>query len=197
MKFRTDFVTNSSSNSYIVNLSVKPRETDKIELNLYPDGWDDDNALFRLRSGVKNVAERVKDSKTVSELAEVMVEESFGGDIQGILKDYKECEDEDSVDLKDEVQRKIIRFREEMSKYSSLDELENVVIRENYHGWGECAYDTVGDYLARIHPEASEDEVTVMVEDLCGGSSFAPYGYVNTIIKLDDGSVSEEHKLYI
>ena len=110
MKFRTDFVTNSSSNSYIVNLSVKPRETDKIELNLYPDGWDDDNALFRLRSGVKNVAERVKDSKTVSELAEVMVEESFGGDIQGILKDYEEYEDEDSVDLKDEVQRKIIRF---------------------------------------------------------------------------------------
>ena len=198
MKFRMDFVTNSSSNSYIVRLSVKPQKDDIIKFDLYPNGWDESNVKFRLRSGVRNVADRIKKCRTVGELTEVLVEENSGGDINSLIENYEEDawdeDEEDRVDLREEVQEKIRKFRNEMSKYSALDEIDRVIISELYTGWGESAYDTVEAYLYRIHPEASQNEIDVMVEDLTGGP-FIPYGQVDTIINPNDGSVREEHDL--
>lgn len=134
---------------------------------------------FKPRSGVRNVADRIKKCRTVNELTEVLVQENSGGDINSLIENYEEDEwdededEEDRVDLREEVQEKIKKFRNEMSKYSALDEIDSVIISELYTGWGESAYDTVEAYLYRIHPEASQNEIDVMVEELTGGAFYS------------------------
>lgn len=81
MKIRTDFVTNSSSSSYCVSLSVVANGEKTIKLDLWPEEFDSSNSFdISLKRDLKKVINSILECKSVNELKDILV--------NGIQLDY-------------------------------------------------------------------------------------------------------------
>ena len=81
MKIRTDFVTNSSSSSYCVSLSVVANGEKTIKLDLWPEEFDSSNSFnISLKRDLKKVINSILGCKSVNELKDILV--------NGIQLDY-------------------------------------------------------------------------------------------------------------
>ncbi len=134
-----------------------------------------------------------------------MIDVSINGDASDFIGD---------MDFNSEIQKKIDSFRNRMSMFASLNDIESVIIHEEFTGWGECSYDTMNDFLDRILPEGipSEwstetlkallsgkisDEDIERIDEFVSGGSGSPYGVVNTVITVADSSLHEEYSISV
>ena len=203
MKFRTDFVTNSSSSSYIANFVVRAKNNEEIPLNLCTIE-DEENAEYPWQHSRDYILKAVLNCKSVSELTNLLAEECERGLYDGRgdwLADIKEDDPDEYEELINEIQKRIKEFRGKMSEFSSLNEIETVIFKEKFYGWGEFANDNLDRFLTSLgggtdecyDKEVLEKKVSEETADLllqcvekgCGDT----FGYIDTIIELSDGSV--------
>ena len=204
MKFRIDFVTNSSSSSYIASFLVHTTNGTNIPLKLCEndeDGDREDNALYPWQHSRDHILKAIMNCETVSELTELLAEECERGLRETYFSDMLE-------DLKlynpDEYERlmfTIKEFRTQMSQYTSLDELDAVILKEEFYGWGENATDNLVDFLNHLDVGTSyrwdeealkeklgEETANLLLQAVelgCGNTD----GYINTYLKVSDGNV--------
>lgn len=203
MKFITDFVTNSSSNSYCVSLSVEPTDGKEIKLDLYPNDWDFDNADFRLKSDIKEIIVKIKQCATVRELIDVLIDESVHGSANDIADNFEE--------IASEIYEKISHFRKEMGSFHEMKDIKSIIIREEFSGWGEFAYDTLENYMIRATPpntdwesltedelrglfgdDIFEDDLDNLIAALHGElDGINPNGDIFTTVFLTDGRIQK------
>ena len=171
MKFRTDFVTNSSSNSYCVSLRVNPNNGKSIGLNLFPDSdeFGDNSCDFSLKSEVKDVINKIKNCQSIEELTHLLILESICGAAGSFLPwDIKKriIAAERSDDIIKELDRiqagdvlsKIQSFKSGMESLSDLADVKSVTIHEEFAGWGEFAYDTLENFMRQATPPNTDWE---------------------------------------
>ena len=204
MKFRSDFITNSSSSSYIASFLVHTKSGIDIPLKLCEndEGVDrEDNALYPWQHSRDHILKAIMNCETVSELTELLAEESERGRHEAYIPDWLEDLKEDNPDEYERLMSTIKEFKRKMSKYTSLDELDTVILEEEFYGWGEDATDNLVDFLDHLDvgtsyrwdEEALKEKVgeetaellLQAVENGCGNTN----GYINTTIKIADGSI--------
>ena len=204
MKFRSDFVTNSSSSSYIASFLVHTKSGIDIPLKLCEndEGVDrEDNALYPWQHSRDHILKAIMNCETVSELTKLLAEESERGLHEAYIPDWLEDLKEDNPDEYERLMSTIKEFKRKMSKYTSLDELDTVILEEEFYGWGEDATDNLVDFLDHLDigtsyrwdEEALKEKVgeetaellLQAVEHGCGNTN----GYINTTIKIADGSI--------
>ena len=172
MKIRTDFVTNSSSSSYCVSLSVTPTESNKkIVLDLWPDGEDGSGSVnIGMRVELDEFIGQVKACSSVDELKSLLV------NLLDFSNDYYELFGELSVpysDTNEEILQTLAAISEEDDKYiflsgitkpfndfkdafnsfSSLNEIKSITVKEYFTGWGEFAGEGIEGFLNTAIPE--------------------------------------------
>lgn len=209
MKFRSDFVTNSSSSSYVVSFIVHSVDNTDIPMTLSKNQRNkerEENASYPWKHSRNHILKAIMNCKTVGELTDLLVEEcekglydrSWQGDW---LKDLKEDNPAEYEEYINKIQKRIKEFKRKMSKYTSLDELDTVILEEEFYGWGEDATDNLVDFLDHLDigtsyrwdEEALKEKVgeetaellLQAVEHGCGNTN----GYINTTIKIADGSI--------
>ncbi len=204
MKFRSDFVTNSSSSSYIASFLVHTTDGLAIPLNLCEndDGVDrEDNALYPWQHSRDHILKAIMNCKTVSELTDLLAEECERGLHEAYVPDWFEYLKEDDPERYESLMGIIKEFRKQMSQFMSLDELDTVILKEKFYGWGEDATDNLVDFLDHLgvgtsyrwDEEALKEKLGEETADLllqavelgCGDTN----GYINTTIKIADGSI--------
>jgi hypothetical protein len=196
MKIRTDFVTNSSSSSYCVSLSVETAADKKIELDFLPDGEDGSSCFtIPLREDADQLIASIRACASVEELRDLLlnalsledlfdemedaIEDEFDEEyddmdnakflsrISKLIKNDEDGDFEDYVDTLDEVKKKIAKFKRAINKIESLEGIRCVNIRENFNGWGEFARDGVEDFLKSVLEKGVDpDNATAVREAL-------------------------------
>ena len=176
MKIRSDFVTNSSSSSYCVSLSVHTIDKNEIELDLYPEYEDGSGCIYiSLKSDIHSILENIKSCTSVKELKQTLFEAISLGEVfedilsdtsqtsnSDILEKLKELIDDDDEDeeyyteFAKEVQEKIHSFLHNMDNIRNLSEIKNINIYESFTGWGEFARDGVEDFITCALPVGSD-----------------------------------------
>ena len=200
MKFRSDFVTNSSSSSYIASFLVHTTNGFDIPLELCEND-DVDNALYPWQHSRDHIIKEIMNCETVSELTDLLAEECEGGLHKAYIPDWLEDIKEDDPDEYERLMSVIKEFRKQMSQFKSLDELETVILKEKFSGWGEDATDNLVDFLNHLgigtsydwDEEALKEKLGEKTADLllqavelgCGDTN----GFIDTTINLSDGSI--------
>lgn len=185
MKFRSDFVTNSSSSSYCVSYLVKPQgDKDIIELDLWP-AWENEERNTQGMVGIytkrkiNEIVSAIQECKDVNELAELLVdvlnlENEFGiyEDVKNIghqseiikeataMEKCRECDENFEYEMKDKVieaVNKINTFLNEFRNYKKLANIDSITIVEYYNACGEFAPECAGEYLQNMCVEKRLD----------------------------------------
>ena len=185
MKIRSDFVTNSSSSSYCVSLSVKCKDGKEMGLDYWPEDEDGSGTIYvsLKEEKVDAVMEEIKGCSSVAELTDFLLNALDLHDLFSEIEDETEMEqdlsndeyltvisqaleaDEDGYfdmypDILEGVKKQNEDFQKAMAQVRTLDELESVTVHEYFTGWGEFARDGMDDFLnaMNFYQEVPDEE---------------------------------------
>ena len=182
MKFRTDFVTNSSSSSYCVSIGVDPVGKKSISLDLWPDGEDlECDTCVILRTNLEATLDQIKACTSVDELKILLVDAldfsdrliGWEVDVTGSNEEFLQTiaeisddnysEDDWQYRYAKQVANSLNEFRQSLGEIADLSEIKSVTIKEYFTGCGEFAKDGVDSFMARAIPDYLDwdDEVSV------------------------------------
>lgn len=132
MKIRTDFVTNSSSSSFSVVVSIHTQD-ETIEIEEYPYSYNpDEGGEASFNSDLREIDKHLSSVESLATWLADSISCYVGGNISKQLKNHKET-----------------FIEEAKSKIKSIDEIERVEVTRNYSAWGEFA-DLVADNDAEL-----------------------------------------------
>ena len=186
MKFRADFVTNSSSSCYIVSYEVQG-----IPFQPLPNDYMGELSISYAHVSIKDVIERIKNGASVDEITTMFAEStrnnncleymfSEGSDYEIMHSELsyeeilerisnEEFEGADEDEAEDDASRaedyleRIRRFRKAMSRLSSASEIKEIVVTETYSGWGEFLSDSIQNFVNSLDSDTLE-----LAEELLG-----------------------------
>ena len=198
MKIRTDFVTNSSSSSYVLDIVAELKDNEKVEVHLGSPAEEDGDSDVTLLCD----AEKLLEAKTFDELRK-LISDSFVDGYDGVDYFGEDYYDEDDTsdefhlpNPKSELDSFLDGIEERI--HGNLDELLRMTFTRTWIAWGEASscFESNMDYMApefqkiakrASKPDASEEDKLAFIrycEDfpgriLAGWGGAFPDGLMN------------------
>ena len=167
MKIRTDFVTNSSSSSFVVDITVIDKDGNDYTVAIHPDDGGG-NGDADLNCKAKDIAKTSNIDELIKLLSDSLCINKGEGGFELYDKDLVEFDDDDLDDRSDEfeanlddeeedefdddeeyfeaqLKKALEYYRNRLSKYGEflkkkeISNLEKIVLKRKWFAWGECA----------------------------------------------------------
>ena len=203
MKFRTDFVTNSSSSSYCVSFRVNLIDNKTIWFQ--PED-EESYAHVPLNISVGELTGRIKDCKKIEELRQLLLDE---WDLSK-LSEYDDEDEYDDENSSSNVLEEYEEFKEKLDSIRDISDVESVTISEMYSGWGECATEGIRNFIFDAIPEKldwndedavfealedrfSTDEIELLIKEMQDSFICSFDASIDTKIRLSDGTITNTY----